>query len=142
MFYVYIMTNKRNGTLYIGQTDDLIRRVWQHKTRAMPGFTSKYGCYRMVWFAEFYARDEARDCEARMKHWRRDLKIELVEKENPGWRDLWDDFFPLGTRHYRMDCQPPLSSSEGPTSSSQPAAMDPRFREGDGKKRRLVCNSE
>jgi putative endonuclease len=107
MFYVYIMTNMRNGTLYIGHTDDLIRRVWQHKHGEIPGFTSKYGCYRLVWFAEFETRADAKDCEARMKAWRRAWKIESIEKENPGWRDLWDDFFPLGPRHDRVGYQRP-----------------------------------
>jgi putative endonuclease len=107
MFYVYIMTNKRNGTLYIGHTDDLIRRVWQHKSGEVPGFTSKYACYRLVWFAEFGERADAKDCEARMKAWRRAWKIECIEKDNPGWRDLWEDFFPLGARHARMGYQRP-----------------------------------
>ena len=102
MFYVYITASMKNGTLYIGHTDDIIRRAWQHKTGALPGFAKKYKCRRLVWYADFPTRDEAQTRERQMKAWRRSWKIDLIEQENPGWRDLMEDEFPIGRRHYRM----------------------------------------
>jgi putative endonuclease len=92
VFYVYIVTNKRNGTFYIGHTDDLAKRVWQHKAKTADGFTKKYGCDRLVWFCEFPSRDEAKARERQMKAWRRAWKIEEIEKLNAGWLDLSLDF--------------------------------------------------
>ena len=90
-FWVYILASDRNGTLYAGQTDDLSRRVWEHKQKLTPGFASKYGVERLVWYAEFPTRDEARSRERQIKAWKRQWKIELIEKTNPDWRDLyWD----------------------------------------------------
>ena len=93
-FYVYIVTNKKNGTLYIGHTDDLVRRIWQHRTKAFDGFTRKYGCDRLVWFGEFPTREEAKSRERQMKAWQRAWKIEAIEKANPDWLDLSADFGP------------------------------------------------
>jgi putative endonuclease len=90
-FWVYILASKRNGTLYIGYTDDLYRRVTEHKAHAIPGFTSKYGVTRLVWFEEHASREEAFTRERRMKVWRRAWKLELIERFNPGWRDLFED---------------------------------------------------
>ncbi len=90
-FWVYILASKRNGTLYLGHTDDLYRRVIEHKAHAIPGFTSKYGVTRLVWFEEHASREEAFTRERRMKVWRRAWKIELIERFNPGWRDLFED---------------------------------------------------
>lgn len=102
MFYVYITASMKNGTLYIGDTDGIIRRDWQHKTGAIPGFAKKYRCRRLVWYAELPTRDEAKTRERQMKNWRRAWKIELIEKANPGWRDLLEDIHPIGARHYRL----------------------------------------
>ena len=93
-FHVYIVTNKRNGTLYIGHTDDLVRRIWQHRTKAFDGFTRKYGCDRLVWSREFPTREEAKARERQMKAWRRAWKIEEIEKDNPDWLDSSDDLGP------------------------------------------------
>ncbi len=93
-FYVYIVTNKRSGTLYIGHTDDLAKRIWQHKTKAFKGFTQKYGCDRLVWYAEFPSRHEARTRERQMKAWRRAWKVSEIETLNPDWKDLSLDFGP------------------------------------------------
>ena len=90
-FFVYILTSKRNGTLYTGSTDDLKRRVWEHKEKTRPGFTSKYGVDRLVWYEEHDERDSALTRERRIKEWKRAWKIELIEKENPDWVDLYDD---------------------------------------------------
>ena len=88
-FAVYIMVSGRNGTLYIGQTDDLWRRVSEHKAHSIPGFTAKYDVTRLVWFEGFESRDEARLRERAMKKWNRRWKLELIERSNPDWRDLY-----------------------------------------------------
>ena len=90
-FYVYILASERNGTLYIGSTDSLVRRVSEHREELTPGFTSRYGVKRLVWYEAFDTRDEAFRRERQMKVWRRAWKIELIEKTNPGWRDLYPD---------------------------------------------------
>ena len=89
VFYCYIVTNKQNGTLYVGHTDCLTTRIGQHKDKTFDGFTGKYGCDQLVWFRTFDTRDEAFRCERRMKEWRRSWKVLTVEEENPNWRDLY-----------------------------------------------------
>src|SRR6185312_6862719 len=89
-FYVYIVASQRNGTIYTGSTDNLCKRIWQHKTKAAPGFTSKYGCDRLVWFETFATRPAAFRRERQIKEWRRNWKLMLIEEENPMWRDLYD----------------------------------------------------
>ncbi len=90
-FCVYIVSSGRNGTLYIGVTSDLVRRVWEHKNKATTGFTVKYGCDQLVHFEVFENAEAAIIREKQMKEWRRTWKIELIEKSNPGWRDLYAD---------------------------------------------------
>jgi putative endonuclease len=90
-FYVYILASQRNGTLYIGSTDSLGQRVWQHKRGDIPGFTQTYGVKTLVWYDHFNSRHEAFRRERAMKVWRRHWKIELIERFNPGWRDLTED---------------------------------------------------
>jgi putative endonuclease len=87
-FYVYILASQRNGTLYIGVTNDLSRRITQHKSGAVPGFTRQYGVDKLVYFEEHASILEAREREHRMKRWQRAWKLELIEKLNPDWRDL------------------------------------------------------
>jgi putative endonuclease len=82
-FYVYLLASGRNGTLYIGMTDDLVRRVSEHKAKMLPGFTSKYGCDRLVWHEGHPTRDGALLREHALKEWRRSWKIMLIEAENP-----------------------------------------------------------
>ncbi|MEM1302220.1 MAG: GIY-YIG nuclease family protein [Pseudomonadota bacterium] len=89
--FVYLMTNKPNGTLYIGVTNDLVRRVHEHRTHAIKGFTDRYNLTRLVWFEQ---QDEPREAirrEKALKRWNRAWKIALIEKTNPIWRDLWDE---------------------------------------------------
>jgi putative endonuclease len=88
MFYTYITTNKRNGTLYVGHTEDISLRMEQHKQRIFKGFASKYSCDRLVWFSTFNTRDEAFRRERQIKAWRRRWKLELIETENPKWLDI------------------------------------------------------
>ena len=86
--WVYILANKRNGTLYVGSTNDLARRVAQHKRGDVPGFTKRYGVDRLVHAESFADLDNALIRERRLKKWQRKWKIELIEKENPQWLDL------------------------------------------------------
>ena len=88
---VYILASKRNGTLYIGVTSNLPARVWQHKNDLAEGFTKKYGVHRLVYFEIYDDMSEAIQREKRLKKWRRQWKIDLIEKTNPQWRDLFDE---------------------------------------------------
>ena len=86
---VYIVTNKPRGTLYIGMTGNLVTRVWQHRTHALPGFSDRYNLTRLVWFEMHCEPREAIRREKALKRWNRDWKIVLIERANPVWCDLW-----------------------------------------------------
>ncbi|MDP8222379.1 MAG: GIY-YIG nuclease family protein [Candidatus Lernaella stagnicola] len=90
-FYVYIMASKRNGTLYIGVTSNLIKRIWQHKNDVVEGFTSKYRVHRLVHYEHHPTAESAIGREKKMKKWRRDWKLRLIEKGNPDWKDLYEE---------------------------------------------------
>ena len=92
-FFVYILASKKNGTLYIdiGVTNNLSRRLTEHKARLVPGFTRRYQIDRLVYFEVFDSVLEARAREHALKRWRRAWKISLIESLNPDWRDLWDE---------------------------------------------------
>jgi putative endonuclease len=87
--YVYILTNQRNGTLYIGLTSDLIKRVWEHKNKVVPGFTEKYNLTLLVYYEIFDDIRLAAAREKRLKEWKRQWKINLIQKMNPEWQDLY-----------------------------------------------------
>ena len=87
-FYVYMLASKRNGTLYIGMTDDLLKRVWMHREGILPGFTRDYAVKHLVWYGAHASRESALLRERQMKKWNRAWKIELIESGNPQWRDL------------------------------------------------------
>jgi putative endonuclease len=89
MAFVYLLSSKPYGTLYVGSTADLVRRVWEHKIKAIPGFTAKYGADRLVWFEEHESLAAAARRESQIKEWKRAWKIELIEKDNPHWIDLY-----------------------------------------------------
>jgi len=90
--FVYIITNKRNGTLYIGVTSDLHKRIYQHRTNLFPNaFTAKYGCHILVYYQAFNRIEDAIVEEKRIKGGTRNKKIQLIEKINPDWNDLWND---------------------------------------------------
>ncbi|MEL6577341.1 MAG: GIY-YIG nuclease family protein [Pseudomonadota bacterium] len=89
--FVYIMASRRNGTLYLGVTNDLVRRVYEHRTTATPGFTSRYGIKTLVWFEAAACPGATIQCEKSLKKWRRSWKLALIEKTNPSWRDLWPE---------------------------------------------------
>ncbi|TVQ13497.1 MAG: GIY-YIG nuclease family protein [Leptolyngbya sp. DLM2.Bin27] len=86
---VYILASKHNGTLYIGVTSDLVKRVWEHRNDVTEGFTKRYRVHRLVYFEQHISMDEAILREKRLKKWNRDWKIKLIEDANPEWRDLW-----------------------------------------------------
>ena len=86
---VYIMASKRNGTLYIGVTSDLIKRIWEHKNGEILGFTKRYGVHQLVWYAWHQEMESAILREKRLKSWKRAWKLELIEKTNPEWKDLY-----------------------------------------------------
>lgn len=88
-YYVYIMASKRNGTLYTGVTSDLIRRVWQHKSGEIPGFTSKYKINQLVYYELHEDIMAAIKREKNIQAWKRNWKIRLIEKHNPNWNDLY-----------------------------------------------------
>ena len=88
---VYLLTSRRNGTLYTGVTSNLVQRVWQHKNNLVDGFTKKYGVHTLVWFEVHETMQTAIEREKAIKEWRRVWKIELIESVNPQWRDLYED---------------------------------------------------
>lgn len=87
------MASRRNGTLYLGVTSDLAGRTYQHRNALVEGFTKRHGCTMLVWFESYDDLQEARLRELQMKKWKRAWKIELIERENPQWRDLFERLF-------------------------------------------------
>ena len=90
-YYVYILASKRNGTLYIGVTGNLVKRVWEHKEGNIEGFTTKYKVQNLVYYEQTNNVDSAIILEKQIKKWKRQWKIDLIEKDNPGWKDLYDE---------------------------------------------------
>jgi putative endonuclease len=89
--YVYILSNRKYGVLYVGFTNDLARRVYEHKSRATPGFASDYGATRLVYVEEYQTAPEGRARERSLKRWRRAWKLKLIDDLNPTWRDLAEE---------------------------------------------------
>jgi putative endonuclease len=92
-YYVYILASKKNGTIYIGVTNDLPNRVLQHKQKTNEGFTSKYDITLLVYFEQFQYIDQAIKREKQLKNWNRDWKLKLIEAENKEWKDLSEDWY-------------------------------------------------
>ena len=88
---VYIMANRRNGTLYVGVTSNLAQRIWQHREAVLPGFTKRYGCKTLVWYERHERMDEAIAREKQIKGGSRTKKLVLIEAMNKGWRDLYEE---------------------------------------------------
>jgi putative endonuclease len=86
---VYILASDRNGTLYVGVTSDLIKRVWEHKNDLVPGFTKRYSVHDLVWFELHDSMESTIAREKAIKEWKRKWKLELIERENPEWKDLY-----------------------------------------------------
>jgi putative endonuclease len=89
-YFVYILASQRNGTLYVGVTNNLVRRIYEHREKLIEGFTSQYNVTRLVWFDQTSSIEEAITHEKRLKRWQRDWKIALIEKSNPNWDDLYE----------------------------------------------------
>ncbi|WP_090708702.1 MULTISPECIES: GIY-YIG nuclease family protein [unclassified Beijerinckia] len=89
-YWVYILASERNGTLYIGVTNDLARRVYEHKTKAVPGFTSRYDVGLLVWYEEYSDVNDAIAREKALKRWERKWKLQLIAATNPQWFDLYE----------------------------------------------------
>ncbi|HET7932349.1 MAG TPA: GIY-YIG nuclease family protein [Rhodanobacteraceae bacterium] len=87
---VYILASRRNGTLYVGVTSDLVKRVHEHRTGAVSGFTRRYRVHHLVWFEQHATMEAAIAREKAVKEWKRTWKLELIEKHNPYWHDLYD----------------------------------------------------
>ncbi len=90
-YYVYLLTNRNNKVMYVGVTSDLVRRIHQHRTRAVPGFTARYNLHKLVYFEETADVHAAIARERQIKKWRREKKNALVDRMNPQWRDLWEE---------------------------------------------------
>jgi len=90
-FYVYILASERNGTLYIGVTNDLLRRIYEHRNELVPGFTKTYHVHSLVHFEETNDILSALQREKQLKKWKRKWKLALIEESNPDWKDLWNE---------------------------------------------------
>ena len=90
-FYAYIVASRRNGTIYAGMTDDLPKRIWQHRNGIIPGFTKRYGVKALVWYEQHESRESAFIRERQLKKWNRAWKLHVIERTNPQWHDLWDE---------------------------------------------------
>jgi putative endonuclease len=93
IFSVYILASKKNGTIYIGVTSNIRRRVYEHKNGLVEGFTKKYKVHDLIYYESYEYINDALTREKQLKHWNRKWKIELIEKENPEWKDLYEDLF-------------------------------------------------
>jgi len=92
-YYVYLLTNKKNGVLYIGMTNNLERRIFEHKKKLVSGFSKRYGLDKLIYFETFPYVNEAIKREKQLKNWNRQWKIDLIEDENPDWKDLASFWF-------------------------------------------------
>ncbi len=86
---VYILASKRNGTLYIGVTSNLLKRIWEHRNNLVEGFTERYGVHSLVWYEPHESMESAIQREKQLKEWKRDWKMRLIESANPNWEDLY-----------------------------------------------------
>ena len=124
--YVYIMTNKRYGTLYVGVTSNLVKRAWEHRLGAVDGFTKEYGLKQLVWYEQHTSMIEAITREKQIKRWHRDWKVNLVHSMNPRWADLYESI--LGWFDSERDLVAPAKAGAQYASSK----LDPGLRRGDG----------
>ena len=88
---VYLLASGRNGTLYLGVTGNLVQRVWQHREHLVDGFSKEYGVTQLVWFEQHDTMESAITREKRIKKWRREWKLDLIERSNPYWKDRWPE---------------------------------------------------
>lgn len=118
-FFTYILASRRNGTLYTGSTDNLLRRVGQHREGTFGGFTARYGVSRLVWYEVHGARSDAFVRERRIKGWRRAWKLALIEAMNPDWIDLFDPLR-LGDLKDARDWVPACAGMSGKDENAEP----------------------
>jgi putative endonuclease len=90
-YYVYILASKKNGTIYVGVTGDLIKRIYEHKQNLIDGFTQKYGVHDLVYYEVHNEIEEAITREKQIKKWNRNWKLRLIEERNPDWKDLYNE---------------------------------------------------
>ncbi len=88
---VYILASEKNGTLYVGVTSDLVKRIWEHKNDLVPGFTKRYGVHNLVWHELHDSMESAIAREKAIKEWKRQWKLDLIEHGNPEWKDLYPE---------------------------------------------------
>lgn len=132
---VYLLASQRNGTLYLGVTSNLVQRIWQHRNGVVEGFTKQHGVETLVWYEQHETMESAILREKAIKKWNRAWKLELIERGNPTWRDLWPEI--LGDTSALPDPAIPRHSRErgNPGSSSarlNEKALDSRVRGNDG----------
>jgi putative endonuclease len=89
-YYVYLLASQKNGTLYAGVTNDLVRRVHEHRSDLVDGFSRQHGVHRLVWFEAGESVEAAIRKEKQIKNWKREWKVQLIQKENPDWLDLYE----------------------------------------------------
>jgi putative endonuclease len=89
VFFVYLLASGLRGTLYVGVTSDLLKRIWEHKTKVVPGFTTRYGVDRLIWYERHENAESAIRREKQIKEWKREWKFNLIEQDNPYWVDLY-----------------------------------------------------
>jgi len=89
-YYVYILASRKDGAIYVGITNDIVRRIYEHRTKAAPGFTSKYNITRLVWLEIYEDPISAISRERELKKWKRAWKVQLIEAQNPQWEDLYE----------------------------------------------------
>lgn len=106
IYFVYMLASRPFGTLYTGVTNDIIARTYEHRTNEIPGFTTKYGVHRLVWFEQHESIEFAILREKRIKRWRRAWKIQLIEETNPHWSDLYPALIKAGWRAERPSARP------------------------------------
>jgi putative endonuclease len=126
---VYMLASERNGTLYIGVTSDLIKRVWQHKESLADGFTKKYDVKMLVWYEQHETMESAIAKEKTMKKWLREWKLKTIEQTNPDWRDLWPEITGAAPKTV-VPAQAGTQQNKNALDSSNP--LDSRIRGNDG----------
>jgi putative endonuclease len=131
-YWVYLLASGKHGTLYAGVTNSLERRIAQHKTKEIPGFTATYAIDRLVWFQGFGEVTEAIHFEKQLKRWRRDWKVRLIEQDNPNWQDLYPAMTALPPLHPDLKgietaCHPGFSAAEDPQCHPGFAAGEDRY---------------
>lgn len=128
-FYVHILASRRNGTIYVGSTDNLTKRIWEHKEGVRPGFTCRYAVKMLVWCEVHEGREGAVRRERRIKEWKRAWTLGLIEKRNPDWRDLYDDFLHASATPAEILFPPIVPAEAGTQHRSEQGSGEELLRE-------------